>query len=161
MKFADLKYFVRKFLRLPSIISTWVSRGKASNLMGQIKLIWVACEYIISLLRVIHRPACLDNTSTTYAKIVNIGILNKIYRRKIASIWKFKIKHYSSKYFISKLLTWWKCPFQGFHIEPWVMSLCAIFSLRFYFVQCEVFTVKYGVKSGKVHIAKLSKTWRI
>ena len=143
--------------------STWVSRGKASNLMGQIKLIWVACEYIISLLRVIHRPACLDNTSTTWTKIVNIGILIKIFRRKIASIRKFKIKHYSSKYFISKLLihTWWGCPFQGFHIEPWFMLLCAIFSFRFHFVYCEVFTVKYGVKSGKAHIAKLSKTWRI
>ena len=46
----------------------WVSRGKLSNLIGQIKLIWVACEYMISLFLVIHKPACLDSTSTTWKR---------------------------------------------------------------------------------------------
>ena len=57
------KKFIKKSLSISW--STWVSSGKLSNLIGQMKLICVAWEYITSLCRVIHSPACFWSTLTT------------------------------------------------------------------------------------------------
>ena len=70
LELADLKNLHwSNELKEQSYWFTWVSRGKLSNLMGQMKLMWVAWEYMISLSLVIHRPACFDNTSTTCTQV--------------------------------------------------------------------------------------------
>ena len=67
----------RMQIKLILLSLTWVSRGKLSNLMGQMKLMWVAWEYMISLSLVIHRPACFDNTSTTCTQVESREVLWK------------------------------------------------------------------------------------